>query len=218
MDRSSLRPGIFLGLVLAIAALPLFGCQSALVTAMYLLNGNEVDADFPGLKGKKVAVVCRPLVTLQYCNTSVARDLAEQVTVLLKKNVPKIQVIDQRKVVKWTDENAWEEYREVGKAVKADLVVGIDLESFSIFQGQTLYQGKANATISVYDSEKKWKRVFEKILPQCTYPPSTGVPASERVEAEFRREFVAVLAEKITRYFYSHEPYPDVAQDAAALK
>ena len=45
------------------------------------------------------------MVALQYRNSSVARDLAQQITTLLEKNVPKIHVVDQRKVNKWLDEN-----------------------------------------------------------------------------------------------------------------
>ncbi len=218
MNRPSVRYGIALTLALAMAALPAFGCRSALATAIFLLKGTDVDPDFAELKGKKVAVVCRPLVTLQYQNTSVARDLAQQITLLLQQQVPKIQTIDQRKVGKWTDENTWEEYPEVGKAMKADMVVGIDLEGFSIFQGQTLYQGKANATIRVYDCRHGGKVAFEKVLPQAVYPPNSGIPTSDRLEAEFRREFVTVLADQIARHFYAHDPHADMAQDAAALK
>jgi ABC-type uncharacterized transport system auxiliary subunit len=218
MDRPSVRQKIAVALVLAVAALPLVGCQSALVTAMYLFKGNVVDPEFAGLKGKKVAVVCRPMVALQYRNSSVARDLAQQITTLLEQNVPKIHVVDQRKVNKWIDENTWEEYREVGKALKADMVVGIDLESFSIYQGQTLYQGKANAFVAVYDCEKNGKKVFEKTLPQSVYPPNSSVPTSEWLEGDFRRKFVGVLADQIARHFYEHDPYPDMAQDSDALK
>ena len=50
--------------LLMIAALPAIGCQSGLFTAMYLFKGTEVDPDFKDLKGKKVAVVCRPMVSL----------------------------------------------------------------------------------------------------------------------------------------------------------
>jgi ABC-type uncharacterized transport system auxiliary subunit len=218
MDRLSVRQQIAIALVLAVAALPLIGCQSAMVTAMYLIKGNVVDPEFAELKGKKVAVVCRPMVALQYRNSSVARDLAQQVSSLLEKNVPKIHMVDQRKVNKWSDENTWEEYRDVGKALKADMVVGIDLESFTIFQGQTLYQGKANAAVAVYDCQKNGKKVFEKTLPQSVYPPNAGVPTSERLEGDFRREFVAVLADQVARHFYEHDPYPDMAQDSDALK
>jgi hypothetical protein len=218
MDRPAVRHGILLAVALAVAALPAFGCRGALMTAAYLFKGTDVDPDFAELKGKKVAVVCRPLAALQYRNANVANDLAQQVTVLLQKQVPKVHTIDQRKVTKWTDENTWEEYAEVGKAMKADMVVGIDLESFSIFQGQTLYQGKANATIRVYDCQKGGKMVFEKNLPQAVYPPNSAVPTSDRLEAEFRREFEAVLADQIARHFYAHDPYADVTQDASALR
>ena len=168
---------------LMIAALPAIGCQSALFTAMYLFKGTDVDPDFKELKGKKVAVVCRPMASLQYSNSNVGRDLAQQITLLLQEQVPKIKTIDQRKIAKWTDENTWEEYPEVGKAMKADMVVAVDLESFSIYQGQTLYQGKANATIRVFDCTKKGKgkEVFHKSIPQCRL-------SAERSDARLRAD------------------------------
>ena len=140
----------------------------------YLFKGTDVDADFADLKGKKVVVVGRPMVSLQYANSNVGRELAQQISALLKEEVPKIKIVDQRKIAKWTDENTWEEYPEVGKAMKADMVVAVDLESFSLYQGQTLYQGKANATIRVFDCKKNGKEVFRKSIPQCVYPPNAS--------------------------------------------
>lgn len=218
MDRPSVRHSVALALILALAVLPTLGCRSGLTTLAYLIKGTDVDPDYDGLKGKKVAVVCRPLVSLQFNNSNVARDLAMQMTRLLQENVKKIQTVDQRKVTKWTDENTWEEYPEVGKAMKADMVVGVDLEGFSVYQGQTLYQGKANATVRVYDCKQGGKIVFEKTLPQSVYPPIAGIPTSDRLEAEFRREFTLVLADQIARHFYPHDPHADVAQDVSALK
>jgi hypothetical protein len=218
MDRLSVRYGIVLVLVALTAVLPAMGCRSAMATAAYLIYGTDVDPDFAELKAKKVAVVCRPMVNLQYRNATVGRDLAQQVTLLLQEKVPKIHTIDQRKVSKWTDENTWEEYREVGKALKADMVVGIDLEAFNLLQGQTLYQGTANATVHVYDCKKGGKEVFVKNLPQSKYPPNAGIPTSDRLEAEFRREFVMVLADQIARHFFAHDPHADLTQDVSALK
>jgi hypothetical protein len=220
MDRPTVRRGIVLMVMLTIAALPAIGCQSALFTAMYLFKGLDVPPDFKELKGKTVAVVCRPMVSLTYSNANVGRDLAQQVNLLLKDQVPKIKMIDPRKIAKWTDENTWEEYAEVGKAMKADMVVAIDLESFSIYQGQTLYQGKANATVRVFDCTLtgKGKEVFHKNLPQAVYPPNMPIPASDRTEPDFRREFVLVLANQIARHFYAHDPHADFGQDAEAMK
>jgi hypothetical protein len=218
MDRPFLRRGIIFTALLLIATLPTVGCQSALFTMMYIFKGTDVDPDFKDLKGKKVVVVCRPMASLQYANANVGRELAQQISLLLQDQVPKITVIDQRKIAKWTDENDWEEYPQVGKAMKADMVVAVDLESFSLYQGQTLYQGKANATIRVFDCKKNGKEVFRKSIPQCAYPPSGGIAASERTEPDFRNEFVAVLANQIARHFFAHDPYADLGQDAAALK
>ncbi len=217
MNRPSIGYGILMILALTTVVLPAAGCRSAIATALYLWKGTDIPPDYAELKGKKVAVVCRPVVSLQYRNASVARDLAQQISALLQERVPKIRVIDQRKVAKWTDENTWDSFPEVGKAVKADMVVGIDLESFDLFQGQTLYQGKANATIHVCDCTKGGKVVFEKIIPQSVYPPQAGVPTSDKPEAEFRREFVRVLADQIARHFYAHDPYADLAQDVDAM-
>jgi len=218
MDRPLLRRGIILTAMLLITVLPTVGCQSVLFTAMYLFKGNDVDPEFKDLKGKKVAVVCRPMVSLQYANSNVGRDLAQEISLLLQEQVPKIKVVDQRKIAKWTDENTWEEYTEVGKAMKADMVVAVDLESFSLYQGQTLYQGKANATIHVFDCKKNGKEVFRKSIPQCVYPPSAPMPASERTEPDFRHDFEIELANQIARHFYAHDPYVDMGKDADALK
>jgi hypothetical protein len=163
-------------------------------------------------------VVCRTITELNYANSGVGRDLVREMSKLLQERVPKIKVIDAQKVNKWCDENTWEEYVEVGKALKADIVVGVELEKFSIYQAQTLYQGKANASVHVYDCKDGGKVVFEKILPQAVYPPNAFIQTSDVQESEFRREFVGVLADQIARHFYSHDPYADLGQDNSALR
>lgn len=219
MNHSSIRRGILYTAVLTLAALPAVGCTNVLFTAAYLLKGTDVDPDFKELKNKKVAVVCRPAESLMYSSSNVGRELAMQVSNLLEHKVPKIKMIDQRKIARWADENQWEDYVEVGKAMKADMVVAIDLESFSTYKGQTLYQGNANATVRVYDCQKTGnKEVFKKHLPTCVYPPNMAVPTSERTEPEFSRQFIIILAERIGRYFYAHDPHADMALDAQALK
>ena len=218
MDRPFLRYGYFAAvLTLAGAVLPVVGgCRNALVTAIYLVKGTNVDAEYDGLEGKKVVVVCRPMVDLKYSNTSVAKNLAQQISILLRNNVPKIEVVDTQKVEEWTDANVWDEYTEIGDALEADMVVGIDLQDFTIYQGQTLYQGKANVVLRVYDCTDG-RPVFEKELPRSVYPPNTGIPTSEKPEVEFRRNFVRVLADHIGRHFYAHDAHADYALDATAL-
>ncbi len=218
MDRPSLRYG-YPAIILALCAgvLSAGGCTSALTSLMYITKGTNVPAEFDGLQGKRVLVVCRPLADLTYRDISVAKNLARQVSILLHNNVRKIEIIDQRKVAKWTDENTWDEYTEIGEALEAEMVVGVDLEDFTIYQGQTLYQGKANVALRVYDCTGGGQLVFEKELPRVVYPPNSWVHTSEKLEAQFRREFVRVLADQIGRHFYAHDAHADYALDAAAL-
>jgi hypothetical protein len=219
MNRFPMQGRALLVVLLGLTVCGAFsGCQGLLVTAYYFINGTDDAAEYNGLKEKKVVVVCRPLVAVHYRNQNVARDLSQQVSVLLKEKVKKIKVVDQRKVNKWCDENSWEEYAAVGKALKADMVVGIDIESFTIYQGQTLYQGNASSTVHVFDCKEGDKEVFAKQMPQTVYPPSTGIATSERHEDEFRAEFVKVLASRVARHFYAHDAFDDVALDAQALK
>lgn len=219
MDRPSFRCVVAAAVLFAaVALISSGGCRSAMATAMYLIKGSDVEPEYTGLKNKKVAVVCRPPAGLSYTNATVGRDLAQQMSKLLQQRVPKIKVVDAQKVAKWSDENTWEEYVEVGKALKADMVIGVELDKFGIYQAQTLYQGKANATVRVYDCKDGGKVVFEKILPQTIYPPNTYIQTSDVQESEFRREFVGILADQIARHFYEHDPYADLGQDATALR
>ena len=97
------------------------------------------------------------------------------------------------------------------------MVLGIDLQQFSILASHTLYQGKANVTITVYESDDDSLPVFEKDLPQTVYPPNAVIPASEKRANEFRREFIRVLADQIGRHFYPHDPHADYALDVEAI-
>lgn len=218
MNRQSSAAGSLAAVLCVAGWLLASGGCTTVATMMYLVKGNNIKPEFDGLKDRKVAVVCRPLVSLQYRNSRAARDVAAEVARLLRQHVRKIEVIDPGKVEQWTDENIWSEFSEVGEALGAEMVVGIDLESFSLFQGQTLYQGKADVRLTVVDCTQGNKVVFEKVVPQCVYPPNAAVPTSDRTESEFRQEFTRVLADYIGRHFYPHDAYADYAQDAVALQ
>jgi hypothetical protein len=205
------------GSVLAALVLSTAGGCSVLPFIAYLYQGLATPAEYDGLKGKRVAVICRPVASLQFESSSVSRELSMAVANLLEQNVKHIKLIDQDEVDKWEDENNWDNYIQIGKALKADMVVGIDLDQFSLLQGQTLYQGKASVELSVYDLNKPTKRpAFQKSLPQRMYPPNAPIPAAEKPLAEFQRQFIEVLADQIGRHFYDHDSTKDFAADSAA--
>jgi hypothetical protein len=219
MDRSLMRCGYRAAMAALLAGMIAFGGCSAVATMAYILKGNEIPPEYTGLRGKKVAVVCRPVADLQYHNSSAARELSTEVARLLRQRVAKCKVIDPRKVDEWTDEHPWNEFSEVGEALDADMVLGIDLEGFSLYEGPNLYQGKADVRITVIDCRDNNEIAFERTLPQTVYPPNSGIPASERSsESHFRREFLGVTADYIGRFFYPHDAYADYAGDAAAWR
>jgi hypothetical protein len=213
MDRTRSRQVWRLFKIFSLLAVMLPGCGWVSV-ALYNMNPDDTPADFKDLENKRVVVVCRPVVELQFSDSTVPRDLTREVGERLAKNIKKIKIVDEREVSEWTDENSWQKFTEVGKALKADMVVGVELERFSLQQGPTLLQGNAAMRVVVYDMQDGGKQVYEKSLPRVLYPPNTPIPSAEKSEAEFRRQYLEVLAEQIGRHFYSHDSLEDFGVDA----
>jgi hypothetical protein len=199
-------------------AASLCGC-TVLSTLAYIVHDDNTPAEFSELAGKKIAVVCRPAFQLQYADSSAAPALAALVGEQLAKNVKKCTVVSPGQVAMWADSNNWDEYAEIGRAMKADMVVGIDLEQFSLYEGQTLYQGRADIHVWVYDMHTGGHTaIWNKKMPQTVWPPTAAVSVSDKSEDAFRREYLAVIADHISRYFYEHERLLEFATDAESLK
>ncbi len=214
VDRQHGKMVLLAALLLSVA-----GCMGPLTTAMYLIKGTDISAEFKDLKGKRVAVVCRPPATDRFQNAQAANLLAQEISRLLAEKVKRIDVVDYADAAAWQDEHTWDDPSELAEGVDADMVLVVDLNSFEIYQGQTLYQGKARVAFAVYDMEQDGKIVFEKKLPPSIYPPNMGVPTSDRPDdSVFRGEYIQVLADEIGRHFYSHDAYADVALDSKAFK
>jgi len=207
-----LSPGLRLAVV-ALLALPLATGCSLITTVAYLVQPEkDAPAEFKGLRGKHVAVVCKPIVELEFSDASSARELATMVGSLVAQNVRKARVIDQHEVARWIDENAWVDYPTLGKALDADIVVGIDLEQFRMHEGSTLYRGRASANVRVYDVADK-QLLFEKRLDGFTFPGDSAVPAADQSETQFRALFLQVLARKIARSFHAYDSRATFAEE-----
>ncbi len=207
LDRLPTRLGLFAAALLVACS----GC-STLLTAAYILMPEDTPAEFKGLKGKHVAVVCKPIVELEFSDAGSARELATAVGGLLERNVRKAKVIDQQEVARWIDEHAWVDYPTVGKALDADLVVGIDLEEFRLHEGSTLYRGRATAHVRVFDIATG-KVVFEKRYDDFQYPADGAVPTSDRSEMQFRGMFLQILAGRIARSFHAYDSRTSFAEE-----
>ena len=214
MTHRPSRPcGLAAALVALLAAMPLLTGCSTLLTAAYLLQPADVPAEFAGLKGKHVAVVCRSIVELEFTDAGAARELATLVGGQLDRNVRRIHVIGQQEVARWLDENAWVDYATLGKSLDADYVVGIDLERFRLHEGSTLYRGRASAVLRVYDVASG-SVAFERRFDDFAFPTDSAIPSADRSESQFRAMFLQILSNKISRCFHAYESRDVFAEES----
>ena len=169
-------------------------------------------AEFAGLKAKNVAIVCRPIIELEFTDAGSARELASLVGGQIQQGVRRSKVIGQHEVARWIDENSWVDYETVGAALAVDHVVGIDLEEFRFHEGSTLYRGRASVHVKVYDVAEK-KLVFERRIDDFAFPANSAIPATDRSEAEFRSMFLEILSLRISRLFHAYESRDVFAED-----
>jgi hypothetical protein len=196
-------------------ALPLSSGCAGLSQLLYFFQGNRVPAKYAGLKDKKVAVVCVASANGGGPGTE-ADVLARSVSKILAKEVPGIDVIPQDKVIDWMDKNNWNQidYKQVGRGLKADHVLAIELGSFTIHEGQTLLRGRAAIGVKVFDMLEKGKLVYDTPGRDIAFPRN-GASQVTQSENEFRRLFVWSLAQEIARDFHSYDAVEEVARDSA---
>lgn len=216
---SSRRKWIFASLL---AALPIgaAGC-SALSTISWVIYGDqEHPAEFPGLDGKRVAVVCISDATSYASPGSPPVILASTITEILRLKLDdeNTEIVRQDQIADWMDHNDWNsiDYREIGAGVKADMVVAIELRSYSLHVDKTLYKGRASYDVKVYDTAHSGHVVW-KTTGEYSFPRDTAVPVTETNESTFAKQFAFRLATHISRYFYPYPMAEDFAPDRAVL-
>jgi hypothetical protein len=207
----------FLSLVAASLLATSSGC-GALATVAWLIKGEPKEpAKFSGLEKKRVAVVCLDANSLSGPGGE-ADAIAKAVNIALGYHVPNIHMVRPAEVADWIDSKNEDltDYRDVGRGVKAEMVVGIDLVSFSIHEGQTLLKGRARVGVKVYDMSKGGEVVYDSPVQEISWPENGARHVTEN-EANFRAIFIHTLAQKIANDFYDYEVMTEFAKDAAHL-
>ncbi len=201
VHRRSFRIALFLGLAVVVASSG--GCVGLTAQLLYWVKGgNKIDPEFEGMKGKRVAVVC----------VSNASSLRSEFFLfvagttggsVLKEQGEKIEVVPPDEIADWIDSNDWNQmdYREIGRGVNADMVLGLDLGDLRLHEGQTLYQGRVTLTGTVYDMQDGGKMPFRRTIPDFTFPQNGPRHATEMSETRFRSLFVEVLSKHVAKYF-----------------
>ena len=210
---------VFTSLVLAfVAFMGQVGCVNLAAQMLYVLKGNQVPAKCTALDEKRVAVVCVSVSEGLLGSQGEGDSLARLVAANLGQNVKKIQIVPPDQVSAWRDANNWDEldFRSIGRGLKADMVVAINLGSYSIHENPTLLRGRANVTTLVYDMKDDGKVVYRSGPKEFAYPENGGRSITES-EANFRSLFSNMLARDIAKNFYPYEAVDDVAKDSAFM-
>jgi len=220
MERTPQRwvPRVVWSCVIMTVFLMQGGCVGLLSNLLY--DNRMVPARYDGLGKQKVAVVCVSGDSI-YTPHSTSTELAVRVEQLLKTNVKEIQMIDQNKVADWIDNNDWDlidyDYRKIGRGVGADKLVAIELASFSMHQGGTMYKGQCEANVSVFDMTAGGEETQILDAFPIKFPANGAISTAARTERQFRNDFLKVISHDVAKSFYRHDRREDMALDSTLV-
>ena len=212
------RYRFLLAIMLIACVLTMPGCIGALSQLIYTIRGHRIDAEFDGLNGKRIAVVCVSDASA-YGPDTLTYTISQAVGIRLVNGLKKdSQVIAPSKIEEWIDNNGWNEteYVELGKGVDADMVLAIEVAAYSLTEGSTLFKGRSDVTLTVYDI-KKDGQVPYSATPMHFAFPRNGRPSIQTSEREFEAFYLSQLTTMIANKFVPHDKLETFANDATML-
>jgi hypothetical protein len=219
---NGIRPALYrsiLAFTLTVIMVASSGCIGLTAQLLYWMNGgHKIDPEYEGLKEKRVAVVCVSNDSASGPN-SLCWMLQRAIGGMLTEKGDEIDVIDGDEIADWIDTNDWDQmdYREIGRGVQADMVLAVDINSLNLHEGRTMYRGRADVTVTVFDMQDGGKAVFRKNIPDFTYPQDGARHVADISEASFRKLFVHVLAQHVAKFFCAFRIEEDIGNDALTL-
>jgi hypothetical protein len=191
------------------------GCVRFMANIIHAIKGSEMPAEYDGLKEQRVAVVCSTDDGLSMDATSAL--MTDFIHVALNQHVKKIDLVRPTEIEQWLDVHGTLEsdYVEIGKAVKADKLVAIDLSKMRVKDGPTLYRGRCDVGVTVYDIKNNGAIVFKKQMPEFTFPKDSATIA-DTAESKFRNMFLQIIAKRVAGMFYPVDHTVDFGLDATA--
>lgn len=200
-----------LGLVLSTST----GCVRLMSNIMHAIQGNERPAEYNGFEEQRVAVVCSTDQGLS--NDATAALVSGYIHMALNQNVKKIELVRPEEIDKWLDSHGTIEsdYVEIGKAVNADKLLAVDISNLRVKDGPTLYRGRCDVVVNVYDINNKGAVVFNKQIPEFNFPEESAVLV-DTTEAKFRNKYLKIIAKDVAEMFYPVEANSNVGRDATA--
>ncbi|MGV3484743.1 MAG: hypothetical protein ACO1RT_10025 [Planctomycetaceae bacterium] len=223
MDNSAKHPQRSLASLLATVSLAAIfaatqtGCLGLAANLVNVVKGYTVDPEYEGLEQNRIAVVTIT-DSSQYSDDASARILSRRVSGILKAKVKKVELVREDEVQQWRDRNGWDaiEFIDIGRGVKADKVLAIEMTNLRLQDGATLYRGRATVTVTVYNVQTG-EVEFRRHLDEFTYPETAGQYTSETTETKFRSLYLSVLGSRIARFFHGYDYSDTIAMDATII-
>ena len=184
---------VMLGIASGGVLLTQTGCIPFVANIIHAVKGDEIPAEYAGLKKQTVALIT-VTDTSQYSNDIAAKLLTRYVNEILKLKVKDIKLIREDEVEQWRDTQGYNEidYVSLGRGVKADKVVSVEMTNLRLRDGQTMYRGHADVTVAVRNVADG-SLEFRRSLDDYTYPVTAAMPVTETTEDKFRRIYLANL-------------------------
>ena len=203
--------------LVVLLTLPLAGC-GLLAHSLYVIKGNKVKPLYDGLSEQRVAVICMASSPAAGPN-SPSGMIAREVSTILGKHVDNIKLVRQEEIADWVDRNHWDEldYLALGRGVKADRIIALDLESFRLREGKTLFKGRSTITTTVYDLTAGGKIVYQATAHDFIFPQNGARHTTETTEGSFRRMYIRALGRHLAKAFYAYDLQEDFAYDATSI-
>lgn len=214
------NPGIRFATCVLVLIFPLVvlatstGCINQMAGLLYVIRGHKVAPKYEGLTGKRVAVLCISDASA-YGPDTLTNTVSKHVGIKIAQGVKNVQVVGPTMIERWIDEYGWDESMvvELGQGIKADMVVVIEVGSYSIHEGATMYKGKADLTVTVYDIEKNGQITFAD-GPDLFMFPENGRPVPQTSDRQFEAFYLARLTDHISKLFVAYDRMDSIADDA----
>lgn len=193
------------------------GCIGALAQVMYVIKGTEVEPPYTGLRNSRVAVVCVSDASA-YGPDMLTSTIVRAVSMKLQQKGKKIRLVPNSVVENWIDQHGWNEadFVELGKGVDAEKVVAIQIGAYSIREGSTLFKGRADLTVTVYDLSDGGRIDYQMGPTEYSFPEH-GRPSIQSSDRQFEAYFLANMTEHIANQFCRYDRVEAVARDAMAV-
>ena len=202
-------------LLLAVAGTS--GCVSLASNLIHAIYGNDVKPEYQGLKDQTIIVMCSNEAGIG--KDDVTQQVGDNLRAAIGNKLPKTTLVRQTQIDQWLDEHSdvTDPTAEIGKALKADVVISVDMRNLTLKDGQTLFRGRVDFTAEVFSVAEN-KIVFRRSVPEYTYPLAAAISTTEMEPTKFKRLYLLMASERISRLFIPSPIGSDIANDAKILQ